>query len=143
VPSKALRNLAGLLFWSRRVASLARQHKPRFAWCDSIRPCTYPAKWMHERVGTKYGVFVHGGDLLKELHAIHHSRFARKTAKALLGPPRPSSPTASGRASRLRKSCASWASIRWRSPCTSFPSAPIPSSFAPASTRVRCARATT
>src|SRR6266566_903284 len=44
VPSKALRNLAGLLFWARRVASLARQHKPRFAWCDSIRPCTYPAK---------------------------------------------------------------------------------------------------
>src|SRR5437764_358978 len=85
VPSKALRNLAGLLFWSRRVAGLARQHKPRFAWCDSIRPCTYPAKWVHERIGTKYGVFVHGGDLLKELHAIHHSRFARKTAKALLG----------------------------------------------------------
>jgi phosphatidylinositol alpha-1,6-mannosyltransferase len=85
VPSKALRNLAGLLFWSRRVATLARQHKPRFAWCDSIRPCTYPAKWVHERVGTKYGVFVHGGDLLKELHAIHHSRFARKTAKALFG----------------------------------------------------------
>jgi len=85
LPSRALRNLAGLLFWSRRVASLARQHKPRFAWCDSIRPCTYLAKWMHERVGTKYGVFVHGGDLLKELHAIHHSRFARKTAKALLG----------------------------------------------------------
>ena len=36
VPSKALRNLAGLLFWSRRVATLARQYKPRFAWCDSI-----------------------------------------------------------------------------------------------------------
>ncbi|MEX2155414.1 MAG: glycosyltransferase family 4 protein [Gemmatimonadales bacterium] len=85
VPNRALKNLAGLLFWSRRVATLARQHKPRFAWCDSIRPCTYPAKWLHERVGTKYGVFVHGGDLLKELHAIHHSRFARKTAKALFG----------------------------------------------------------
>lgn len=85
VPNKALRNLAGLLFWSRRVATLARQFKPRFAWCDSIRPCTYPAKWMHERIGTRYGVFVHGGDLLKELHAIHHSRFARKTAKALFG----------------------------------------------------------
>jgi len=85
VPSKALRNLAGLLFWSRRVATLARQYRPRFAWCDSIRPCTYPAKWVHERVGIKYGVFVHGGDLLKELHAIHHSRFARKTAKALFG----------------------------------------------------------
>jgi phosphatidylinositol alpha-1,6-mannosyltransferase len=85
VSNKALRNLAGLLFWSRRVATLARQFKPRFAWCDSIRPCTYPAKWMHERIGTRYGVFVHGGDLLKELHAIHHSRFARKTAKALFG----------------------------------------------------------
>jgi phosphatidylinositol alpha-1,6-mannosyltransferase len=85
VRSSSLRNLAGLLFWSRRVATLARQYKPRFAWCDSIRPCSYPAKWLHERVGTKYGVFVHGGDLLKELHAIHHSKRARSTAKALLG----------------------------------------------------------
>ncbi|MDP3911623.1 MAG: glycosyltransferase family 4 protein [Gemmatimonadales bacterium] len=85
VRSSSLRNLAGLLFWSRRVATLARQHKPRFAWCDSIRPCSYPAKWAHERVGTMYGVLVHGGDLLKELHAIHHSKRARLTAQALLG----------------------------------------------------------
>ncbi|MBI1966464.1 MAG: glycosyltransferase family 4 protein [Gemmatimonadetes bacterium] len=85
IPTKSLKGLAGLLFWSRRVASLARQHRPRFAWSDSIRPCAYPAKWMHERVGTSYGVLVHGGDLLKELHKIHHSRFARRTAKALLG----------------------------------------------------------
>ena len=85
IPTRTLKSLPGLLFWSRRVATLARQHKPRFAWCDSIRPCAYPAKWVHERVGVKYGVLVHGGDLLKELHAIHHSRFARRTAKALLG----------------------------------------------------------
>ena len=85
IPSRTLKSLPGLLFWSRRVAGLARQHKPRFAWCDSIRPCAYPAKWVHERVAVKYGVLVHGGDLLKELHAIHHSRLARKTAKALLG----------------------------------------------------------
>lgn len=85
IPTRTLKSLPGLLFWSRRAATLARQHKARFAWCDSIRPCAYPAKWMHERVGTKYGVIVHGGDLLKELHAIHHSRFARRTAKALLG----------------------------------------------------------
>src|SRR5437016_11485152 len=73
VSSKALRNLAGLLFWSRRVASLARHHRPRFAWCDSIRPCTYPAKWMHERVGTKYGVIVNGVTLMmapSELHLL-------------------------------------------------------------------------
>ena len=85
LPSRALRNFAGLLFWSRRVATLARQHKPRFTWCDSIRPAAYPAKWLHERVGTKYGVLVHGGDLLKELHGIHHSRLKRRSAKALLG----------------------------------------------------------
>jgi len=85
IPSRTLKSLPGLLFWSRRVATLARQHKPRFAWCDSIRPCAYPAKWAHERVGVKYGVLVHGGDLLKELHAIHHSALARKTAKVLLG----------------------------------------------------------
>ncbi len=85
LPSRTLKSLPGLLFWSRRVAGLARQHKPRFAWCDSIRPCAYPAKWVHERVKVKYGVLVHGGDLLKELHAIHHAPFARRTAKALLG----------------------------------------------------------
>jgi phosphatidylinositol alpha-1,6-mannosyltransferase len=85
IPARTLKSLPGLLFWSRRVSTLARHHKPRFAWCDSIRPCAYPAKWVHERVGVKYGVLVHGGDLLKELHAIHHSPFARRTAKALLG----------------------------------------------------------
>jgi phosphatidylinositol alpha-1,6-mannosyltransferase len=85
IPSRTLKSLPGLLFWSRRVATLARQHKPRFAWCDSIRPCAYPAKWVHERVGVKYGVLVHGGDLLKELHAIHHSALGRRTSKALLG----------------------------------------------------------
>jgi phosphatidylinositol alpha-1,6-mannosyltransferase len=82
--SRSLKGFAGLLFWSRRVVSLARAHKPRFAWADSIRPATYAAKWAHERVGTSYGVLVHGGDMLKELHAIHHTPFARRSAKALL-----------------------------------------------------------
>jgi len=85
IPTRALSGLAGLLFWSRRVVTLARDAKPRFAWCDSIRPAAYAAKWTHERVGTQYGVLVHGGDLLKELHKVHHSPFARRTARALLG----------------------------------------------------------
>src|SRR5690242_6595594 len=85
IPTRSLSGLAGLLFWSRRVVTMARELKPRFAWCDSIRPATYAAKWTHERVGTRYGVLVHGGDLLKELHKIHHSAFARRTARALLG----------------------------------------------------------
>src|SRR5205807_4815353 len=85
ISTRALKNLAGLLFWSRRVATLARQHRPRFAWCDSVRPSAYTAKWALERVGTKYGVLVHGGDVLRELHAVHHSAWARRTLKALFG----------------------------------------------------------
>ena len=83
--SRSLKNLAGLLLWARRVASLARLHKPRFMWCDSVRPAAYPARWARERTGTKYGVLVHGGDLLKELHRLHHNPLVRGTAKALLG----------------------------------------------------------
>jgi phosphatidyl-myo-inositol dimannoside synthase len=85
IPTRALRGLAGLLFWSRRVSAMAREQKPRFVWCDSIRPAGYAAKWTHERHGTRYGILVHGGDLQKELHKVHHSTFARRTAKALLG----------------------------------------------------------
>ncbi len=85
VPSRGLKSLPGLLLWSRRAAALARHHRPRFIWSDSIRPCAYAAKWAHERVGIPYGVLVHGGDLLAELHRVRLSRFARRTAKALLG----------------------------------------------------------
>lgn len=85
VPSRGLRTLPGLLLWSRRAAALARSSRPGFIWSDSIRPCAYPAKWIHERVRVPYGVLVHGGDLLAELHRVHHSRFARRTARALLG----------------------------------------------------------
>jgi phosphatidylinositol alpha-1,6-mannosyltransferase len=85
IRARSLRRLAGLLLWSRRVASLARRHKPRFLWCDSIRPSAYPAKWAHERLGVRYGVLVHGGDMLKELHQVHHNPLVRRTAKALLG----------------------------------------------------------
>jgi len=85
ISTRSLRHVAGLMLWARRAAALARHHRPRFAWSDSLRPCAYPAKWIHERVGTKYGVLVHGGDLLYELHKLHHSPLARRTAKALLG----------------------------------------------------------
>ena len=84
ISTRSLRGFVELLYWSRRVVSLARIHKPRFAWVDSVRPGSYPAKWAHERVGMNYGVLVHGGDLLKELHQIHHTPFARKTGRALL-----------------------------------------------------------
>ena len=113
--SRALSNIIGVLLWSRRVASLARQHKPHFAWCDSIRPAGYAAKWAHERVGTKYGLLVHGGDLLKELHGVHHSRRARRTAQALLGSAVAVVANSQWTREQAQKVCASWASIRWRS----------------------------
>ncbi|HXF96877.1 MAG TPA: glycosyltransferase family 4 protein [Gemmatimonadales bacterium] len=83
VATRGLRHLAGLLLWSRRVASLARQHRPRFLWCDSVRPSAYPARWTQERTGARYGILVHGGDLLKELHRVHHNPLVRRTAKVL------------------------------------------------------------
>src|SRR2546427_12630481 len=58
VPSKALRNLAGLLFWSRRVAPPARPHKPRLALCGSIRPRTDPAEMVDQRLRHEDGVVV-------------------------------------------------------------------------------------
>ncbi|HEX9611912.1 MAG TPA: glycosyltransferase family 4 protein [Gemmatimonadales bacterium] len=85
IRTRSLKRLAGLLFWARRVATLARQHKPRFLWCDSLRPSAYAARWARERTGARYGLLVHGGDLLRELHRIHHNPIVRGTAKALLG----------------------------------------------------------
>src|SRR5690348_2294395 len=84
IPTRSLHGLAGLLFWSRRVASLARSHKARFAWCDSVRPSAYAAKWAYERAGTKYGILVHGGDILHELHRLHHAPLARKMMRSIL-----------------------------------------------------------
>src|SRR2546427_2475484 len=68
--TRALRNIIGLMLWSRRVASLARQHKPRVAWCDSIPPPGYPPQWAPQRVRTKYGGLVHRGGPPTELHRV-------------------------------------------------------------------------
>jgi len=84
IPARRLRTLRGLLFWSRRVMALAREHQPGFVWCGQLRPATYPAKWLNERLGTPYGIMVHGGDLLGLQHKIHQSRVKRSTARSLL-----------------------------------------------------------
>src|SRR2546426_8687367 len=65
--TRALRNIIGLMLWSRRVASLAPPHKPRVAWCGSIPPAGHPAQWTHQRLRTKDGVLLHRGGLLQEL----------------------------------------------------------------------------
>ena len=84
IPARRLRTLRGLLFWSRRVMTLAREHDPGFVWCGQLRPAAYPAKWLNERLRVPYGILVHGGDLLGLQHKIHQSRVKRSTAKSLL-----------------------------------------------------------
>lgn len=82
---RRLRTLQGLLLWSRRAAVLARSHRARFVWCGDIDPSAYPAKWVRERVGTPFGILVHGADLLVLQHQVHRSAMKRRTARALLG----------------------------------------------------------
>src|SRR5213596_1811799 len=79
------KTLPGVLFWSRRAASLARQHKVRFVHCGNVKPAGYPARWVLERCRVPYGIYFHGGDLLSEQHKIRHSRLKRRSARAILG----------------------------------------------------------
>jgi phosphatidyl-myo-inositol dimannoside synthase len=63
---------------------LTRQCGAEFIWCGNMKPAAYPAKWTMERLGTPFGVLLHGGDLLILQHQVHQSLFKRRTARALL-----------------------------------------------------------
>jgi phosphatidylinositol alpha-1,6-mannosyltransferase len=82
--ARRLRSLQGLLFWSRRAAMLTRQCGVEFIWCGNMKPAAYPAKWTMERLGTPFGVLLHGADLLILQHQVHQSLLKRRTARALL-----------------------------------------------------------
>src|SRR5881394_3450601 len=68
VGRRRTKSLPGLLLWSRRAASLARQHRARFVYCGNVKPAGYPARWVHERVKIPYCLFLYGADLLSEQH---------------------------------------------------------------------------
>ena len=84
LPARKLRSIPGLLAWSRRAAMLTRSVGAEFIWCGNIKPAAYPAKWTMERLGTPFGVLLHGGDLLILQHQVHQSLLKRRTARALL-----------------------------------------------------------
>ena len=84
IAARRLRTIQGLLLWSRRAAVLARTHGAEFIWCGNIKPAAYPAKWVMERVGTPFGILLHGGDLLILQHQVHRSALKRRAARALL-----------------------------------------------------------
>ena len=77
--------LPGVLFWSRRATSLARQHKVRFVHCGNVKPAGYPARWVYERLRVPYSLFLYGADLLSEQHKIRHSAIKRRMARAIFG----------------------------------------------------------
>ena len=82
--ARKLRTLRGLLFWSRRATVLTRECGVEFIWCGNMKPAAYPAKWTMERLGTPFGVLLHGGDLLILQHQVHQSLLKRRTARALI-----------------------------------------------------------
>jgi phosphatidylinositol alpha-1,6-mannosyltransferase len=83
ISTHRLKTLQGLLLWSRRAATLARDPEARFAWCGNIRPAAYPAKWAWERTGLPYGIILHGGDLLQIRPKLRRSSLKRRTYKPL------------------------------------------------------------
>jgi phosphatidylinositol alpha-1,6-mannosyltransferase len=84
IPSGRLRTLPGLLVWSRRVEKLARVLAAEFIWCGNIKPAAYPAKWTRRRLGTPYGILLHGGDLLILRQQTQRSGLKRRAARVLL-----------------------------------------------------------
>jgi phosphatidylinositol alpha-1,6-mannosyltransferase len=85
IGARRTKTLPAVLFWARRAATLARQHRVRFVHCGNVKPAGYPARWVYERQRIPYGIFFHGADLLSEQHKIQHSRLKRRTARVIFG----------------------------------------------------------
>src|SRR5216110_2878956 len=85
ISARSTKTLPGLLLWSRRAASLARQRAVRFVYCGNVKPAGYPARWVYERTKAPYCIFLYGADLLSEQHKYHHSRLKRRSSRAILG----------------------------------------------------------
>ena len=84
IPAHRLRTVQGMVLWSRRAATLARSLGAEFVWCGNLKPAAYPARWVRQRLGTPYGVLLHGGDLLILRQQAERSRLKRRTARTLL-----------------------------------------------------------
>lgn len=58
------------LRWMRQVTRACRSEQVRVLHCGDIRPCGYAVLWAHRRTGVPYVLYVHGGDVLRELQKI-------------------------------------------------------------------------
>jgi len=84
IQSSRLRTIQGLLVWSHRARSLARSFRPGFVWCGNLKPAGYPALWVRRCEGIRYGIFLHGSELLLLQSRIGKSRRKSLAAKAIL-----------------------------------------------------------
>jgi phosphatidylinositol alpha-1,6-mannosyltransferase len=84
IPAHRLRTVQGMVLWSRRAVTLASSLGAEFVWCGNLKPAAYPARWVRQRLGTPYGVLLHGGDLLILRQQAERSRLKRRTARTLL-----------------------------------------------------------
>ncbi len=84
IPAHRLRTVQGMVLWSRRAVMLAGSLGAEFVWCGNLKPAAYPARWVRQRLGTPYGVLLHGGDLLILRQQAERSRLKRRTARTLL-----------------------------------------------------------
>jgi len=84
VPRARLRNLPGIIAWSRRASKLARKNQVSFTWCGNLKPASYVAWSLCVLQGIPYGIILHGTELL-QMRA--HGRGIRKrlVARTLLG----------------------------------------------------------
>lgn len=85
ISARRLRSLQGLVLWSRRTEMMVKALNVEFIWCGNLKPAGYPARWAAVRQGVRYGILLHGGDLLILAHQIRRSLFKRRAARALLG----------------------------------------------------------
>jgi phosphatidylinositol alpha-1,6-mannosyltransferase len=84
ISAHRLRTVQGTVVWSRRAVALAGALGAEFVWCGNLKPAAYPARWVKQRLGTPYGILLHGGDLLILRQQTERSGLKRRTAKALL-----------------------------------------------------------
>lgn len=83
--SDRLRTLPGLMRWSRRAAALAATHRSRFVWVGNLRPAATPARAAARAAGGRYGVLLHGADLVSLRRKAARSWWKRRVARADLG----------------------------------------------------------
>ena len=79
--ARRLRTLPGLIRWCYRAGQLTRTLNPEFIWCGNVKPAGYPARWVHARYRTPYGIIFHGTDLLKLQHKMGRSLLRRCAAR--------------------------------------------------------------